>query len=70
MMGGLWVSHTYKGLYKLDLSGDLGSAETRFYDTSDGLPSNISINVAKIRGAGDIYKSGGRVSLQPGPGSV
>ena len=48
--GHIWVSHAYKGLYKISL--DLPSRtlqEVAFYDTKDGLPTAININVAKVR---------------------
>ena len=44
--GDIWVSHPYKGLYRLSLSPDYGRVTaTTFYDEKNGLPSNININV-------------------------
>ncbi|MEM1215511.1 MAG: triple tyrosine motif-containing protein, partial [Bacteroidota bacterium] len=47
--GEVWVSHAYKGLYRIRLNEELAIAEVRFYDTEDGLPTNININVVKIQ---------------------
>lgn len=49
--GYLWISHAYKGLYRLRLDPQtLDIADIKFYNTQNGLPTNISINVAKIKG--------------------
>lgn len=49
--GHIWVSHAYKGLYRIKLSEDLGAVEeVRFFTEEDGLPSNISINVTAVKG--------------------
>ncbi len=48
--GYIWVSHAYKGLYKIELSEDPGRIKRlTSYDTSYGLPVNLFIDVAKIR---------------------
>ena len=44
--GDLWVSHAYKGLYRLTLSHDLKKVvSTQYYDERDGLPSGYNIHV-------------------------
>ncbi|GGC69539.1 hypothetical protein GCM10011387_23640 [Pedobacter quisquiliarum] len=44
--GDIWVSHPYKGLYRLTLSGDLRTVKTSTaYDERNGLPNNVNINV-------------------------
>ncbi len=44
--GDLWVSHPYKGLYRLSLSPDYSRVTaSTFYDEKNGLPSNINVNV-------------------------
>lgn len=44
--GQIWVSHAYKGLYKLQLSADLNSvSSSEYYGGTHGLPSNYHINV-------------------------
>lgn len=44
--GDLWVSHPYKGLYRLTLSPDLRKVTAlTSYDEANGLPNNININV-------------------------
>ena len=47
--GDIWVSHAYKGLYKLTLSPDLSRViATRTYDEKNGLPDDYNINIFKI----------------------
>lgn len=44
--GDIWVSHAYKGLYKLTLSSDFRKVvKTWYYDESNGLPGNYNINI-------------------------
>jgi ligand-binding sensor domain-containing protein len=44
--GDIWVSHPYKGLYRLTLSSDLRMVKTSTaYDERNGLPNNVNINV-------------------------
>jgi len=45
----IWMSHGYKGLYKLDFSPSFERLENvKLYDEKDGFPSNRLINVFKI----------------------
>ena len=47
--GNLWMSHGYKGVYKIRFNEALDSiASYTFYDGQNGFPSNILINVFKI----------------------
>ncbi|WP_316842103.1 triple tyrosine motif-containing protein [Pedobacter gandavensis] len=47
--GDIWVSHAYKGLYKLTLSPDLSKViATRTYNEKNGLPDDYNINIFKI----------------------
>ncbi|RDC65499.1 ligand-binding sensor domain-containing protein [Adhaeribacter pallidiroseus] len=47
--GNIWISHVYKGIYKLKLSANLDKVENlKFYDARHGFPSNLFINVYKI----------------------
>ena len=47
--GDIWVSHAYKGLYKLSLSADLKTAKNiQFYDEQNGLPSSFNINMFNV----------------------
>lgn len=47
--GTLWMTHGYKGVYKLTLSEDLKKFESiRFYGVEDGFRTNQLINVFKI----------------------
>lgn len=44
--GDIWVSHAYKGLYKLTLSPDLKRVTSvKNYDEKNGLPSAYNINI-------------------------
>ncbi|MES2651898.1 MAG: triple tyrosine motif-containing protein [Bacteroidota bacterium] len=47
--GDIWVSHAYKGLYKLTLSSDLKRATNiKYYDEKNGLPSSFNINIFNL----------------------
>lgn len=47
--GNIWVSHPYKGIFKLILSDDLTKVKTeREYSEKDGLPTNYSLNVFNL----------------------
>jgi ligand-binding sensor domain-containing protein len=47
--GQIWVSHAYKGIYRIDLSADLKRAVSRkYYDEHSGLPSSYNINVFNL----------------------
>mgnify|MGYP003945618653 CR=1 FL=1 len=47
--GDIWVSHAYKGLYRLTLSPDLKKVvSTNYYDERNGLPSAYNINVFRF----------------------
>ena len=46
--GYIWVSHAYKGLFRLQLTNENREAEVKFYGHDEGLPGTISLNVLKI----------------------
>jgi DNA-binding CsgD family transcriptional regulator len=49
--GQIWISHAYKGLFRVKLTDQLdGIEKIDAYTTEQGLPNNLFINVAKIRG--------------------
>lgn len=49
--GNIWVSHGYKGIYKLKLAKDYRKViRTEFFDTQHGLPSNFDNYVYKLEG--------------------
>lgn len=49
--GHLWMSHGFKGIYKIEMSNSIDSIRTfRFYTAKDGLPTNYNLNVFKIKG--------------------
>jgi ligand-binding sensor domain-containing protein/DNA-binding CsgD family transcriptional regulator len=48
--GNIWMSHGYKGIYKLQLNDDLTEVKYRFYSNNDGLPTNLLNSVYKIGG--------------------
>lgn len=47
--GNIWMSHGFKGVFRLTLSDDLDSvSQVRYYNSKDGFPSDYNINVYKI----------------------
>lgn len=47
--GDLWVTHFYRGVFKLTLDANLERvSQVISYDSSQGLPSSFSVNVSKI----------------------
>jgi len=47
--GQIWVSHAYKGIYKITLSADLKTAIShKYYDEHAGLPGSYNINVFNL----------------------
>lgn len=49
--GHIWISHAYRGVYRVSLSSSGDQIETvDFYNSEDGFPSNLMINVCKIQG--------------------
>lgn len=48
-LGNIWVSHPYRGVYKVKLSADFKSLEqVKLYNQKDGFPSSLQIYVFKI----------------------
>lgn len=48
--GYIWMTHGYKGVYRLKLNEALDSVSSvKYYGEADGLPSNLLINVFRIR---------------------
>jgi ligand-binding sensor domain-containing protein/DNA-binding CsgD family transcriptional regulator len=49
--GNLWMSHGFKGIYKITIGNNLDSIPSfQLYLTKDGLPTNYNLNVYKIQG--------------------
>lgn len=47
--GNIWVSHAYKGLYRISLSTDLKKAiNIKYYDEKNGLPGSYNINAFNL----------------------
>jgi len=47
--GYIWVTHFYRGVFRLKLSEDLRKVvEVKSFGVDDGLPSSFSVNVSKI----------------------
>jgi ligand-binding sensor domain-containing protein/DNA-binding CsgD family transcriptional regulator len=47
--GDIWMTHGYKGVYRIALSDELDSiANVQYYDESNGLPSKVLVNVFKV----------------------
>jgi ligand-binding sensor domain-containing protein/DNA-binding CsgD family transcriptional regulator len=48
--GDLWMSHGFKGIYRVTLNQTLDTVvKSRYYSSNDGLPSNYYLNVYKIK---------------------
>lgn len=49
--GDIWMSHGFKGIFRVTLSHSLDSVTgVRYYNSSDGLPSDFYLNIVRIRG--------------------
>jgi len=47
--GQIWVSHAYKGIYKITLSSDLKKVtSSKYYDKRSGLPDSYNVNVFNL----------------------
>lgn len=46
--GNIWISHPYRGIYKVVLKKDLSGMEVKLYGQKDGLPSNNLNHVFEI----------------------
>lgn len=47
--GNIWVSHAYKGLYRITISPDLKKTTSiKYYDEKSGLPSSFNINTFNL----------------------
>ncbi|MEM9820910.1 MAG: triple tyrosine motif-containing protein, partial [Bacteroidota bacterium] len=47
--GSFWMSHPYRGIYKIRVKDNLEELAVRFYGQNDGLPSNLNNHVFKIK---------------------
>ena len=48
--GNIWMSHGFKGIYKISFGNNLESVKSfRYYTVDDGLPTNYNLNVFKIK---------------------
>ncbi len=48
--GDIWMSHGFKGIYRISLNNSLDSViGSHFYTSKDGLPTNYNLNVFKVR---------------------
>jgi len=48
--GNIWMSHGFKGIYKVSFGNSLDSVKSfRYYTVADGLPTNYNLNVFKIK---------------------
>ncbi|MEZ4777455.1 MAG: two-component regulator propeller domain-containing protein [Bacteroidia bacterium] len=48
--GNIWVSHPYRGIYRLSFPNRPDSMTVRFYQSGDGLPSDNFNQVSRVRG--------------------
>jgi len=48
--GNIWMSHGFKGIYKITFGNSLDSVKSfRYFTVHDGLPTNYNLNVFKIK---------------------
>ncbi len=48
--GDIWMSHGFKGIFKISLNNELDSVISQsFYTSKDGLPTDYNLNVYKIK---------------------
>ncbi len=65
--GSLWMSHGFKGIFRVRLNDDLESiSDSRFYTVADGLPSNYYLSLFKIRGKIIVASETGIYEYEPG----
>jgi len=49
--GDIWMSHGFKGIFRVRLNSSLDSvADVRFYNSADGLPSDFYLGIFRIKG--------------------
>ncbi|MFD1630931.1 ligand-binding sensor domain-containing protein [Pseudopedobacter beijingensis] len=49
--GNIWISHVYKGVFKLKLSEDYAKVTSvKEYGTAEGLPNNYKVNIFNLNG--------------------
>jgi ligand-binding sensor domain-containing protein len=49
--GNLWMSHGFKGIYRVSFGASLDSVKSfHYYTVKNGLPTNYNLNVFKIKG--------------------
>lgn len=64
--GDIWMSHGFKGLYKIKTGNSIDSIRSfRFYTTKDGLPTNYNLNVYKIKGEIVVTSNAGIYQYNP-----
>lgn len=64
--GDIWMSHGFKGIYKLQVGNNLDSIPAfRFYTSKDGLPTDFNLNVFKIKGKVLITSNAGFYEYNP-----
>lgn len=64
--GDIWMSHGFKGIYKIEMGNSIDSIRSfRFYTTKDGLPTNYNLNVYKIKGKIIVTSNAGVYQYNP-----
>ncbi|MDM8003996.1 MAG: triple tyrosine motif-containing protein [Bacteroidota bacterium] len=49
--GDIWMSHGFKGIFRVTVSDGLDSVTgVRYYNSSNGLPSDFYLNIVRVRG--------------------
>jgi DNA-binding CsgD family transcriptional regulator len=65
--GNIWMSHGFKGIFRVRLNDDLETiSESRYYTEADGLPSNYYLSLFKIKGKLIIASETGIYEYVPG----
>lgn len=69
--GALWISHGYKGIYRIELTPDFDSVKNvRLFTRKDGLPEKLPYNLAKLDNTVLITTDNGIFSYDKSTGEV
>jgi ligand-binding sensor domain-containing protein/DNA-binding CsgD family transcriptional regulator len=65
--GDLWMSHGFKGIFRVRLDSDLDAVSyQRFYNSEDGLPSDYNLVICRIKGKIIVASENGVFEYSPG----
>lgn len=64
--GDLWMSHGFKGVYRVQIGKNIQRIESsRYFTVKDGLPTNFNLNVFKIKGKVVVTSNAGIYEFNP-----